>query len=580
MKLIWHYIKRYKFLLFLNLIAVLTYLLTELGIPTIMAEMIDQGVVSGNLDLVKEKGLWILLLSFMGGVGSIVLAYTTSRIASWMTRDIRTDLFAKIQTLSHAEYNQIGVSSLITRVSSDVYQLHIFVQIALRLGIGNPLMLMGSLFFIWQTSTKLALVMALSFPIIIAIIYYVGKKSGPYSTRQQKLLDKMNRITRENITGIRVIRSFRKDEHENERFEEVNKDYADVSKKLMRLMSIAEPLFFFVLNMFVLVIIWVATGMIASNELQVGSLVAFMEYQFLALFSLLLFSNVLIMYPRARVSAQRLEEVFNLVPSVTNDENGIDNNEPITNIQFKDVEFKYPDGINPVLENINFEVVKGETIAFIGSTGSGKSTIIKLLARFYDVTKGEVLINGINIKDYEIHSLRNKMGFVAQKALLFTGSIEENIRYGKQDAIEEEVIESAQNASAHAFIQEKENQYEEWLSEGGSNVSGGQKQRLSIARALVRKPSVYIFDDSFSALDYKTDAQIRKNIQQFKEDSITVIVAQRISSIVSADKIVVLDEGRIVGIGTHNELMKTCEIYIEIARSQFSEEEMSKYEKS
>lgn len=579
MKLIWRYIKHYKGLLVLNLCAVLTYLLTELGIPTIMAEMIDQGVITGDLNLVKEKGLVIIIIATIGGIGSIVLGYTTNRIASWMTRDIRHDLFRKIQTLSHAEYNYFGVSSLITRVSSDVYQLMIFTQIALRIGLGNPLMLVASLIFIWQTSPQLGFILLWSFPILLIIILYVGKKSGPFSTYQQKLLDTLNRITRENITGIRVIRSFRKDEYEDNRFEEVNNDYKNISTRLMRLMTISEPLFFFVLNMFVIIVIWFATKMISVNELQVGSLLAFMEYQFLALFSVMMFSIVFIMYPRARVSAERIEAVFDIIPSIDSPKDGIDNNDPITTVEFKDVEFKYPDGLNPVLQNINFKAMKGQTIAFIGSTGSGKSTIVKLLARFYDVTEGEVLINGINIKEYNLYSLRSKMGYVAQKALLFTGSIEENIKYGKQDASEIEVVSSAKDASAHDFIINKEMQYGEWLSEGGANVSGGQKQRLSIARALIRKPSVYVFDDSFSALDYKTDAQIRANLDKFKDDAITFVVAQRISSIVNADTIIVLNEGEIVGVGTHEDLIQSCDIYQEIAKSQFSEKEMEKYEK-
>lgn len=578
MKLIIKYLKKYKFLFLLNVLALLAFTIVELGIPTVMGTMINEGVLNQDIDLIKSQGLVLLLVAILGGLGTILLNFTSSRIASYMTRDIRKDMFDKAQELSHSEYNELGVSSLITRVSSDVYQLQLFTQMLLRMGLHSPFMIFFSAMMILKTSPTLAMVMSFSVPLILIVIYVVIKKSNPLSRAQQKLMDKLTRITRENITGVRVIRAFRKDKHETKRFEKINREYSETSIKLFRLMSRAEPLFFFILEMAVLAIMWTSSNMVNAGTLEVGSIVAFLEYQFHALFSLLLFSVVFIMYPRASVSAKRIEEVLNKEVSVKNPENGIMEGDNKPSIVFDNVSFKYPDGEANVLENINFSAKQGETIAFIGSTGSGKSTLINLIVRFFDVTKGKILVNGVDVRKWDLFALRYKVGFIPQKALLFSGSISENIRYGKEYAKDIEVVESAELASASDFIEEKEHKYEEWLSEGGTNVSGGQKQRLSIARALVRKPEIYIFDDSFSALDYKTDKMIRENLKEETKDAITMIVAQRISSIIDADQIIVLNEGKIVGVGKHNELIKNCEIYKEIAKSQFSESEMAKYE--
>ncbi|NLY62292.1 MAG: ABC transporter ATP-binding protein [Erysipelothrix sp.] len=578
MKLIIQYIKKYKFLLTLNMVALLAFTLVELGIPTIMGTMINEGVETQNFVLLQKQGAMLLMVAVLGGLGTILLNYTSSRIASYMTRDIRKDMFDKTQELSHSEYNEIGVSSLITRVSNDVWQLQLFTQMLLRMGIHSPFMIFFSMVMIFKTSTTLAFVMSASIPFILLVIYITIKKSNPLSKYQQKLMDTLSRLTRENITGVRVIRAFRKDNHEIEKFEKVNKDYSETSIKLFRTMSRAEPLFFFFLELTVIAIMWTSTFMVADGALEVGSIVAFLEYQFQALFSLLLFAVVFIMYPRAAVSASRIQEVLDMESTIVNPINGVSEGDEKPSVVFENVSFAYPDGEANVLEDINFSVQQGETIAFIGSTGSGKSTLINLIVRFYDVTNGRVLVNGVDVREWDLYDLRYKVGFIPQKSLLFSGSIAENIRYGKEMAIDQEVVESAELASARDFIEEKPNQYDEWLSEGGSNVSGGQKQRLSIARALVRKPQVYIFDDSFSALDYKTDASIRSNLKAETKDAIMMVVAQRISSIMDADKIIVLNEGKIVGSGTHSQLMKDCEVYIQIAKSQFSEEEMEKYE--
>ncbi|QIK69519.1 ABC transporter ATP-binding protein [Erysipelothrix sp. HDW6C] len=578
MKLILKYMKKYKLLFILNLVAILGFAVTELGIPTIMGRMIDEGIGTGNLDFIKSQGFILLAVAFVGGLGNILLNYTSSRIATRITRDIRADLFRKSQELSHSEYNEFGVSSLITRVSNDVYQLQLFVQMLLRMGLNSPIMIFASAWMIFNTNQSLAMVVAGSIPFILAVVIFVGIVSGPISRKQQRLMDTLNRITRENITGVRVIRAFRKDKHETARFEKENHDYADTSKRLFVMMTRVEPIFFFILNVAVLFIMFFAARMIDLGTLEVGNLVAFLEYQFHALFSLLMFSVVFVMYPRAAVSARRIREVLEKEPLIQNPANGVHEGNTQTEITFENVDFAYPDGEANVLSDISFTARQGETVAFIGSTGSGKSTLINLIVRFYDVTKGRVLVDGVDVRDYDLYALRDKVGFIPQKALLFSGSISENIRYGKQFADDQEIIESAELAAARDFIEKKPDQYQEWLSEGGSNVSGGQKQRLSIARALVRKPDIYIFDDSFSALDYKTDAMIRKNLKSEVKNSIMLVVAQRISSIVDADQIVVMNEGHIVGKGTHLELMKTCPIYVQIAESQLSEKEMAKYE--
>lgn len=579
MKLILRYLKKYKLLFFFNLLAVFCFALVELGIPTIMANMINVGIANQDIRYIQNQGLLLLGIAVIGGLGTVLLNYTSSRIATRITRDIRSDMFEKSQEFGHSEYNEFGVSSLITRLSGDVYQLQLFVQMLLRMGLHSPFMILFSGYLIYRTNPTLALIISLSVPFILLVVVIVGKLSGPLSRKQQKLMDTLSRITRENITGVRVIRAFRKDKSESERFEKVNKEYETTAKRLYRVMARAEPLFFFILEISVLVILWFASVMVSKGTLEVGSIVAFLEYQFHALFSLLLFSVVFIQYPRAAVSARRIEEVLNKEPMIQNPDNGVHDGNGVTEVVFENVDFAYPDGEANVLTNINFTAKKGETVAFIGSTGSGKSTLINLIVRFYDVTNGRVLVDGVDVREYDIYSLRNKVGFIPQKALLFSGSISQNIRYGKELATSEEIEESAQLASASDFIQEKPHQYDEWLSEGGSNVSGGQKQRLSIARALVRKPEIYIFDDSFSALDYKTDAMIRKNLKDEVQDSIMFVVAQRISSIVDADQIIVMNEGKIVGKGTHLELMKECPIYVQIAKSQLSEKEMEQYEK-
>ncbi|MGG7078170.1 ABC transporter ATP-binding protein [Clostridium sardiniense] len=574
MKLILRYLKNYKLLFIINVISVFGFALVELGIPTIMAKIIDIGIVYNDIPYIRKMGIIIVVISIIGSMGTILLGYCSSKISTSVTRDIRNDIFEKAQEFSHSEYDKFGISSMITRTTNDAFQLQQFVNTVLRVALITPIMFTISLIMIIRTSLPLSLVLAVTIPFIIAGVVIIAKVSHPMSKSQQKGLDKLNRISRENLTGIRVIRAFGNDDHEDERFKDTNESYATISKKLNKLMSITQPTFFFLLNLAILAIFWISSKMINAGSLEVGQLVAFIEYLFHAMFSIMLFSLVFVMYPRAEVSANRIQELLEEEPLIKSPKKGIVDTVEEGYIEVNNVTFTYPYGEEPVLKNISFTAKKGETVAFIGSTGSGKSTLINLIPRFYDVTEGSIKIDGVDVREYDLKALRKKIGFIPQKTLLFTGSIGQNIKFGKRDANTGELEHSAKVAQAYEFISKKPHKFDEEISEGGSNVSGGQKQRLSIARAVVRRPEIYIFDDSFSALDFKTDAVLRAKLKEETQDSIVLIVAQRISSILDADKIIVLNEGEVVGEGTHRELLKNCEIYYEIATSQLTEEEL------
>ena len=575
MQLILHYLKRYKKLFVLNIISVFGFALVELGIPTIVSEMIDNGIMNQDKQYLIRMGIVIAVISLIGVSGTILLGYCCAKISTSVTRDIREDVFQKVQTFSHNEMNQFGIASLITRTNNDAFQIQMFVNVLLRTALMTPVMFIISFIMTARASLPLSGIIAATIPLIIFGVFIVAKISKPISEKQQRSLDTLNRISRENLSGIRVIRSFDNDGYEQERFNACNHDFTGYSKKLFKLMSLTSPIFFMLMNVAGLCIFYVASLLIADGNLQVGQLVAFMDYLFHAMFSIMLFCTVFMMYPRAEVSAKRITEVFTTKPLIQNPKQGVCQGNEAGSIVFDDVTFVYPDGEEPVLKHVSFAAQKGETIAFIGSTGSGKSTLINLIPRFYDVSEGQIRIDGVDVKDYDVFALRAKLGVIPQKAMLFSGTIKDNICFGKPDASEEEILHAIKVAQAYDFIMEKEHGLKEEISEGATNVSGGQKQRLSIARALIRRPDIYIFDDSFSALDFKTDATLRKELKKETRDAIVMVVAQRISSIMDADRIVVLNEGEVVGIGTHRELLKSCAIYHEIALSQLSEEELA-----
>lgn len=574
MKLIIHYLKNYKKMFLLNTISVLGFALVELGIPTVVAAMIDNGVNRGDPAYIWRMGLVIAVIAFAGVAGTILLGYCCAYLSTSVTRDIRNDIFRKTQEFSHSEFHEFGIASLITRTGNDAFQIQMFMNVLLRTALMTPVMMAGSIFLVLRASFNLSIVILATIPLIVGGVILVARISEPISEKQQASLEDINRISKENLSGIRVIRAFTNDNYEKQRFDGANSGYMGYSKKLFKLMSVTQPVFFLLMNLAGMTIYWIASIMISHGTLQIGELVAFMDYLFHVMFSIMLFCLVFMMYPKAAVSAGRIQKILDTSPSIKDPVSDAVVAGGIDEITFDHVDFVYPDGEEAVLKNVSFSVKKGETIAFIGSTGSGKSTLINLIPRAYDVSAGHVLMNGIDVREYDLDSLRRAIGFIPQKAMLFSGTIADNLRYGKEDATMEELIRAAKTAQAYDFIMEKGG-FEEPITESATNVSGGQRQRLSIARALIRRPDVYVFDDSFSALDFKTDAKLRKMLKKETGDAIVMIVAQRISSIMDADRIVVLNEGSVVGTGTHKELLQECRIYREIALSQLSEEELA-----
>ena len=576
MKLMWHYTMRNKKLLVFNFICVFGFILIELGLPTLLARMIDKGIAAGDRDYIWKMGAAMIAITIVGITMNILLGYFTSRITTNIVADIRDDLFEKVQGYSHTEYEKIGVSSLITRVTNDAYQIMLFMQSILRTGLMTPMMFVVSLYMVMRTSTQLGLYVLGALPILLMAVIAIAKISEPLSSKQQANLDKINGILRENLSGLRVIRAFVNEKFEEKRFGKVNQAYASSSRSLFRLMATAQPGFFFLFNIVMILIIWTGSIQIDQGQLQVGDLIAFIEYIFHALFSFMLFATVFTMYPRAAVSARRIQEALDATSEIKEPEQPVTETKTKGFLEFKNVTFAYPGHAqSPVIRNVSFTASPGETVAFIGSTGSGKSTLIQLIPRFYDVSEGQVLVDGVDVRDYSLTTLRNKIGFIPQKALLFTGTIAENLRYGKEDATQAELERAAEIAQAADFISRTPDGFDAHLAEGGTNFSGGQKQRLAIARAVIRQPEIYIFDDSFSALDYQTDAKLRARLKKETTESTVLIVAQRVGTIMNADKIVVLNEGDVVGIGTHKELLQTCPVYYDIAASQLSEEELA-----
>ncbi|WP_321385783.1 ABC transporter ATP-binding protein [uncultured Enterococcus sp.] len=576
MKLMWHYTMRYKKLLLADFICVFGFILIELGLPTILARMIDQGIQQNDYEYVKQQGIVMIVITIIGVIMNIMLGYFGARITTHIVQDIRNDLFEKVQTFSHHEYESLGVSSLITRTTNDAYQIMLFMGNVLRTGFMTPMMFIVSLVMVVRTSPFLGLFVLGALPILLVAVVLIAKISEPLSNKQQKNLDGINGILRENLSGLRVIRAFVNEKFEESRFKKVNDDYTSSSKSLFRLMAAAQPGFFFLFNIVMVLIIWNGTLQIDAGNLAVGDLIAFIEYIFHALFSFMLFASMFMMYPRAAVSARRIQEAFDMQPDIKENEQGVTETDKKGYLEFKNVTFAYPGHAqSPVVRNVNFTASPGETVAFIGSTGSGKSTLIQLIPRFYDTSEGQVLVDGVDVREYKLSALREKIGYIPQKALLFTGTIADNLRYGKEDATMEEMERAADIAQASEFISQKPAGFDELLSEGGANFSGGQKQRLSIARAVIRDPEIYIFDDSFSALDYQTDAKLRARLKKETGNSTVLIVAQRVGTIMHADKIVVLNEGNIVGMGTHRELLESCPVYYDIAASQLSEEELA-----
>ncbi|MEJ6879714.1 ABC transporter ATP-binding protein [Listeria monocytogenes] len=569
--------KRLKpYWLSITAVLVLTFgqVIGQLYLPTLMSNIIDKGVVTGDTDYIWSTGMKMLLISFASVILSVIVVYLASRISMGFGKELRDKIFTKVEDFSLQEFDKVGTSSLITRTTNDVVQIQNVLYMMMRLMVMAPIMLLGGIIMAVGRDAKLSLIFVVVLPLLLLLVVILGGKAMPMFKSLQKKMDKLNRVIREGLTGIRVVRSFNRNEDELEKFEEANADYATTAIKVNRLLSLMSPLMMLLMNLTSIAIVWIGSIFIGNGDMQVGDLMAFIQYAMQIMMSFMMLSAVFIMIPRAGASAERINEVLDMNAEILNPENPKTSTPP-AKLSFEHVTFRYEGAEKPVIEDITFEANAGETIAIIGSTGAGKSTLINMIPRFYDVESGVVKINGIDVREMDQSSLRQKIGLVPQKAVLFTGTIASNMRYGKEDATDEEIWEALRTAQAENFVSKLANGLGSRVEQGGNNFSGGQKQRLSIARSLIRKPEIYIFDDSFSALDFKTDAKLREALKAETTEAVTLIVAQRITSVVNSDQIIVMNEGKIAGMGTHEELKESNQIYQEIMRSQLSDEEIA-----
>ncbi|MBQ4531078.1 MAG: ATP-binding cassette domain-containing protein [Lachnospiraceae bacterium] len=527
-----------------------------------------------QINYLVTVGVKMLLLALLGMVAAITVTLLASRVAAVTSKDLRNKSFEKVVGFSAAEMNHFSTASLITRCTNDIQQIQMVTVMILRIVIYAPILGIGGLIKVFNTTQSMAWIIGVAVLAIICLVAVLMAVAMPKFKMMQVLVDKLNLVSREMLTGIPVIRAFSREKHEEERFDQANKNLMKTQLFTNRAMALMMPTMMFVMNGITVLILWIGANGIDLGNLQVGDMMAFITYTMQIVMAFLMITMVSVMLPRAAVAAGRVDEVLNSETLIKNPEIERTPKAEETTLEFNDVSFKYPEAEENVLSNISFTARAGETTAIIGSTGSGKSTLVNLVPRLYDVTEGNIQINGVNIKDMNLKKLRHMIGFVPQKGILFSGTIDSNLRFGAKKANEETIEEAATTAQAMEFINEKPGKFESPISQGGANVSGGQKQRLAIARAIAKKPKIYIFDDSFSALDYKTDVAVRKALQDKVKNDVMIIVAQRISTILHAEKIIVLDEGKMVGMGTHEELLKDNEVYRQIAMSQLSEKEL------
>ena len=548
----------------------------ELALPGYMSDIINNGIVKQDMDYIRHTGLIMIAVAAATVVCAIMGSLLASRAAARSSRDIRRALFRKVTAFSAAELNDFSTASLITRSTNDVQMVQQATVMILRLACFAPIMGIGAVIKALNTSVSLSWTIGIALLVILGIMAVSFFLVLPKFQVLQTKLDKLNLLMKERLSGILVIRAFNTEKSEEKRFDIANRDLTKINMFTNKAMSFMMPMLMFVMNGVSILIVWAGAHLVNDGSLMIGDMLAYLQYAMHVIMSFLFITMMFIMIPRAIVSAKRIGEVLDVEPSVEDPEvpETVEDHRGV--VEFDHVSFSYPDAEKEVLEDISFTAGPGRTTAIIGGTGSGKSTLISLIPRFYDATEGSVRVDGKDVREITQHELRDQIGYVPQKGLLFSGTIASNLQYGKEDATEAEMLEAAETAQAMDFIREKEHGLDEEVAQGGTNVSGGQKQRLSIARALVKKPKIYIFDDSFSALDFKTDKALREALKEKVGDSTIIIVAQRINTIIDADQILVLDEGRLAGKGTHDELMETCDVYREIALSQLSEEELER----
>lgn len=557
------------------LVFVFIQTMSDLYLPTLMSDIINSGVVKGDVNYILRIGGIMLGVAAGGAIFSVFASYFSSKVAMGFGRNLRKRVFSRVEAFSLQEFDKIGTASLITRTTNDITQVQQVLIMMMRMVLSAPIMFVGGIMMAISKDAKLSLIIVAIAPILVLTIVLTMYKALPLFKIVQKKLDKLNLILRENLTGVRVIRSFNREPYEQERFDVANHDLTDVSIRVNKIMAFIMPIMMLIMNLATIAVLWFGSIRIDSGSMQIGDLFAFIQYVAQIMFALIMASIMFVMVPRASASADRINEVLAMEPSIVDPEEALGTETSKGDIVFERVTFSYPGAERPALSDISFHAKPGQITAIIGGTGSGKSTLVNLIPRFYDIDSGTIRMNGANINEMKQADVRSKIGFVPQKAVLFTGTVNENIRYGKEDATTDEIVHAAKIAQAADFIAQMQDGYESPITQGGSNLSGGQKQRLSIARALVRRPDIYIFDDSFSALDYKTDANLRAALKAETKEATVLIVAQRVSTVLHADQIIVLDGGKIEGIGSHAELLNSCTVYREIVESQLSEEEIA-----
>ncbi|MCI4464034.1 MAG: ABC transporter ATP-binding protein [Caldisericum sp.] len=546
----------------------------NLELPTIMSRIVNNGIIPGDINYIWQQGLIMLLVSFGGILAAISASFLSSHVSMGLGRDIRSKFFKHVESFSLSEFNKFGASTLLTRTTNDVVQIQRSTQMLIML-LSNAIFTgVDAIILAYNASPYLTRILYVAIPAVALIIAILVNPIMKLFMLIQNEIDKINKVVRENIMGVRVIRAFNKQEYEKKRFENANLDVTNTYIKANRIIAVVMPVAMIVMNITTVAILWYGAKGIDMGNTDLGAMVAFLQYALMILMSILMLTILFVMLPRAEAAAERVVEVLETPLEIKDPEKPKQFTDNKGYVQFIDVTFKYPGAQEPVLYNITFDAKPGEVIGILGTTGSGKSTLVSLIPRLYDVTSGQLLIDGVDVREVTQEELRKRISYVPQRAVIFTGTVKENIRMGKPDATDEEIIEAAKIAQAHGFIERLPQGYDTVISEGGTNLSGGQKQRISIARGILRRGDIFVFDDCFSALDFKTEAKLRMALKDVVKDATVILVAQRVASVMNADKIIVLDEGRIVGIGSHKELMETSDAYREIVFSQLSQEDL------